>query len=128
MGALQTRSRTSRRPTTSPTNTPRKLAQLKKDFLALAEENIDFPIGAGNWLRLHPEDRIATPYSEWVFSQGTRRMPEFAAPGVGRQSTEVVIELEVGEKASGVLYAVGGAGGGLTVYLDEGYASSTSTT
>lgn len=100
---------------------PQKLEQLKADFLDLALDNKDFPIGAGIWLRLHPKDRIVTPYTQWTFSQNTRRMPEFTAPGVGRQSTEVSIDLEVGERASGVLYAVGGSGGGLTVYLDEGY-------
>lgn len=100
---------------------PERLEQLKADFLALAEDNHDFPIGAGNWLRLHPEDRITTPYTEWTFSQNTRRLPEFAAPGVGRQSTEVTIEVAVDDRASGVLYAVGGASGGLTVYLDEGH-------
>ena len=47
-------------------------------------------------------------------------MPEFTAPGVGRQSTKVVIDAELGESASGVLYAVGGSGGGLSVYMDEG--------
>ena len=100
---------------------PEKLEELKNDFLALAEDNNDFPIGAGNWLRLHPQDRITTPYTEWTFNQNTRRMPEFAAPGVGRQSTEVSIDVAVGERASGVLYAVGGASGGLSVYLDEGH-------
>ncbi len=100
---------------------PERLARLKAEFLELAEENKDFPIGAGNWLRLHPEDRITTPYTEWNFVQGTRRMPEFAAPGVGRQSTVVTIDMRVGAEANGVLYAVGGAGGGLTVYLDEGF-------
>jgi len=100
---------------------PEKLVQLKKDFLELAEDNKAFPIGAGNWLRLHPEDRITTPYTQWTFTQNTKRMPEFAAPGVGRASTEVAIELKIDEKANGVLYAVGGAGGGLTVYLDDGY-------
>lgn len=100
---------------------PEKLEQLKEEFLTLAEDNKAFPIGAGNWLRLHPEDRITTPYTRWTFSQNTRRMPEFAAPGVGRTSTEVTIDLEVTEKANGVLYAVGGAGGGLTVYFDNGH-------
>ena len=41
-------------------------------------------------------------------------MPEFAAPGVGRQSTRVTIDAEFGENANGVLYAVGGSGGGLS--------------
>ncbi len=100
---------------------PGKLEKLKKDFLKLAEENKAFPIGAGNWLRLHPQDRVKTHYTSWTFSQNTRRMPEFTAPGVGRQSNRVTIEADVDENASGVLYAVGGAGGGLTVYMDEGH-------
>ncbi|MCA9258049.1 MAG: arylsulfatase [Planctomycetales bacterium] len=100
---------------------PDRLTRLKQEFLELAEDNKDFPIGAGNWLRLHPEDRIVTPYKSWSFTQHTRRMPEFAAPGVGRQSTSVTAEIEVSDKANGVLYAVGGASGGLTVYLDEGH-------
>lgn len=98
-----------------------KLDALKAEFLALAEDNKDFPIGAGNWLRLHPADRIKTPYTRWKFSRNTRRMPEFAAPGVGRQSTRVTIDVEIDADAGGVLYAVGGAGGGLTLYMDKGH-------
>jgi arylsulfatase A-like enzyme len=100
---------------------PKKLEELKARFLALAEDNKAFPIGAGNWLRLHPEDRIKSPYNKWTFSQTTRRMPEFAAPGVGRESTDVKIEAEFSDNANGVLYAVGGAGGGLSVYMDDGH-------
>ena len=86
---------------------------MKARFLELAEENEDFPIGAGNWLRLHPEDRVASPYRSWTFGPNIRRMPEFAAPGVGRQSTTVDDRRGVRRRANGVLYAVGGAGGGL---------------
>ena len=100
---------------------PQKLEALKQEFLQLAEDNKDFPIGAGNWLRLYPQDRVKTSYSEWNFTQNTQRMPEFAAPGIGRQSTRVVIDVEVGESASGVLYAVGGAGGGLSIYMENGH-------
>ncbi len=100
---------------------PKKLAELKKDFLALAEDNKDFPIGAGLWLRTHPQDRIRTPYTSWTFTQNTRRMPEFTAPGVGTVSNRVVIDLETKQGANGVLYALGGSGGGLTLYLDKGH-------
>lgn len=99
---------------------PKKLAELKKEFLKLAEDNKGFPIGAGNWLRLHPEDRVKTAYTNWNFNANTRRMPEFTAPGIGRESTKVEIDLEVPARASGVLYALGGAGGGVTLYMDEG--------
>ncbi|MDA7618356.1 arylsulfatase [Verrucomicrobia bacterium] len=100
---------------------PEKLNEMKKRFLMLAEDNKDFPIGAGLWLRMHPEDRLKTDYTQWTFRQNTRRMPEFTAPGVGRVSNHVRIEVETGKHASGVLYAVGGASGGMTVYMDKGY-------
>lgn len=100
---------------------PEKLEELKREFMILAKQNQDFPIGAGNWLRLHPEDRVKTSYTKWKFSQTTRRMPEFTAPGLGRQSNHVVIDVEVMEDSNGVLYAVGGSSGGLTLYMDEGH-------
>ncbi len=99
----------------------KKLAAMKKEFLELAADNKDFPIGAGNWLRLYPQDRVKTSYTNWTFSGDTRRMPEFAAPGIGRASTTVKVDLEVGENADGVLYAVGGSGGGLSVFMEDGY-------
>jgi len=100
---------------------PEKLAEMKSQFLELAEDNLDFPIGAGNWLRLHPEDIHKPPYNEWTFRESTRRMPEFTAPGLGRTSNRVVVEVETGKRASGVLYALGGASGGLTLFMDDGY-------
>lgn len=103
------------------TSHPDRLTRLKQEFLALAADNNGFPIGAGNWLRLHPEDRISTPYQEWMFTANTRRMPEFTAPGIGRQSNIVEIDVDIPEKANGVLYALGGSGGGITVYLKDGH-------
>ena len=99
---------------------PDKLAEMKKLFLAQAKENKVFPIGAGIWLRIHPEDRIKTPYTSWTFDETTTRLPEFTAPAVGNTSNTVTIDLECGADASGVLYALGGAGGGLTCYMDKG--------
>ena len=48
-------------------------------------------------------------------------MPEFCAPGLGNRANIVLIEADVPKNADGVLYALGGAGGGLTCYLDNGY-------
>ena len=100
---------------------PEKLKELQDIFLEQARENKDFPIGAGIWLRLHPEDLKKTPYTSWQFNASTRRMPEFTAPGLGKQSNKVMIDLEIENNASGVLYALGGSGGGLTCYMDNGY-------
>jgi arylsulfatase len=99
---------------------PKRLADLQSLFLKEAEANKVFPIGAGIWLRLHPEDRVKTPYTTWHFDSTTRRMPEFAAPGLGRESNHVTIDAELGDNATGVLYALGGAGGGLALYMDKG--------
>ena len=33
----------------------------------------------------------------------------------------MVVDADIGENASGVLYALGGIGGGLTLYLDKGH-------
>jgi len=99
---------------------PERLAKMKELFLLEAKANKALPIGGGLWTRFHPEDRIATPYTNWQFDSTTTRMPEFTAPGVGRQSNRVVIDLEVGQDASGVLYAVGGASGGLSLFMDRG--------
>src|SRR5208283_6187260 len=77
-------------------------------------------LGAGIWLRLHPEDRIKSPYRSWTFDASTTRMPEFSAPGLGREGNLVTVHVEVGKNASGVLYALGGSSGGLALYMDTG--------
>jgi arylsulfatase len=102
------------------TKEPKRLAQLQKTFDEQAKANMVYPLGAGIWLRLHPEDRIKTPYTSWHFDAITFRMPEFTAPGLGRESSTVTVNAEIGENASGVLYALGGSGGGLALYMDEG--------
>ncbi len=99
---------------------PEKLEEMKALFKDVSRDNLVWPIGAGLWLRIHPEDRIASPYRRWRFDQSTVRMPEFNAPGLGRQSSRVEIEAEFPDKASGVLYALGGFSGGLTLFMDRG--------
>jgi arylsulfatase len=99
---------------------PERLAEMKRLFLEEAKANKDLPIGAGIWLRIHPEDRVKTAYTSWTFDATTTRLPEFAAPGIGRESNKVTVRAELGDDASGVLYALGGAGGGVTLYMDNG--------
>lgn len=99
---------------------PQKLAELKKIFLQQAKENEVFPVGGALLTRIDPRTRISSPYRSWRFDSHSTRMPEFAAPGLGRESNHVTIDAELGNEASGVLYALGGAGGGLTVYMDKG--------
>jgi arylsulfatase len=100
---------------------PDRLAAMKQLFLEQARANKVFPVGAGLWTRLHPEDRVKVPYTHWTFDASTTRLPEFAAPGLGRESNRVVVDATFGANASGVLYALGGIGGGLTLYMDQGH-------
>ncbi|HTW13947.1 MAG TPA: arylsulfatase [Nocardioides sp.] len=101
---------------------PEKLAQLKEVFAIEAARNSVYPVGGGLWVPVyHPELRISTPYREWTFTGDITRMPEFCAPGLGNRANTVVIDADLPEDASGVLYALGGSGGGLTCYLDQGH-------
>jgi arylsulfatase len=100
---------------------PEKLEQMKELFLSEAEKNKAFPIGAGNWLRIHPEDALRSPYTHWTFDSSTTRVPELIAPPVGKHSNVIRIEAEFDENANGVLYALGGSGGGLSCFMDDGY-------
>ena len=66
---------------------PEKLAAMKALFLEEAEDNKVFPIGAGLWLRLHPEDRVKPPYTSWTFgptAAGCRSSPRPASGGRAR--------------------------------------------
>jgi hypothetical protein len=100
---------------------PEKLAQMREIFIIEAARNKALPIGGGLWIPvLHPELRISTPYKEWTFSADITRMPEFCAPALGNKPNVVTIDAEIPANASGVLYKLGGAGGGLTCFVEDG--------
>jgi arylsulfatase len=101
---------------------PEKLAQMKEMFAIEAAKNSVYPVGGGLWIvAFHPELRIASPYREWNFTGDIVRMPEFCAPALGNRGNLVTIEANIPDDPTGVLYALGGAGGGLTCYVDDGY-------
>jgi arylsulfatase len=100
---------------------PDKLAQMKEIFIIEAARNKALPIGGGLWvLVLHPEMRITPPYDEWEFTGDITRMPEFTAPALGNRPNVVTIKADIPEYPDGVLYALGGAGGGLTCFVEDG--------
>ena len=101
---------------------PKKLAEMKSLFLVESARNDNLPIGGGLWTMLFsPKDAPATPYREWTFRGVMERMPEFAAPKLGKFDSDVRIEATIPEKANGVLYALGGFAGGLALFMDEGH-------
>ncbi|MCK7509633.1 MAG: hypothetical protein MZV70_40045 [Desulfobacterales bacterium] len=113
---------TSRRPTTSPRRNRSGSTQMKRTVPdARRRRTRSSRIGAGIWLRLHPEG----PHQDALHELAVRRAPRPACPSSPRRAwaaraTRVTIDAEIGENASGVLYALGGAGGGLTLYMDKG--------
>jgi len=103
---------------------PEKLAEMKDLFLAESAKNLNLPIGGGLWTPVfHPEDGPSTPYTEWTFSGSVDRMPEFAAPKIGKINNVVSMEVEVPANANGVLYSLGAFSGGLTCYVKDGVLS-----
>jgi arylsulfatase len=103
------------------TRKPEKLKELQQLFLKEAKNNRVFPVGGSLLTRIDPKVAITSPYTSWTFDATTTRMPEFTAPGLGKKSNTVTIDLETGENANGVIYALGGSAGGLTLYMDKGH-------
>ena len=71
---------------------PAKLADMKELFLIEFTKNRGLPIGGGLWVMvLHPELRLAPPYTSWTFPGAITRMPEFAAPALGNKANVVTV-------------------------------------
>jgi arylsulfatase len=101
---------------------PQKLAEMKDVFLMESVRNKNLPIGGGLWSTAlkHPEDAPRSSVTEWTFEGPMTLMSESAAPKVGIVDTVVSMDVDLPANASGVLYALGGFSGGLTVYVKEG--------
>ncbi|WP_127794696.1 arylsulfatase [Agromyces sp. LHK192] len=100
---------------------PEKVAQLKELFAIEAARNDVLPVGGGLWVpAFHPEYRLGPVYTAWDFTGETVRIPEFCAPALGNRPNSVTMRLDLHAQANGVLYKLGGAGGGLTAYLVDG--------
>jgi len=101
---------------------PEKLQRMKDAFLVEAAQNKVFPIGGSLYaVAYHPDQVKASTLTEWNMYAEMKRIPESQAPkfqsGFSSLST---IDVTMPEDANGVLYAVGGIGGGFTVYMREG--------
>ena len=101
---------------------PQKLEELKNLFLIESTKNKNLPIGGGLWstAMFHPEDAPASALTEWTFDGPMKGMPESAAPKLGKVDSLVTMDLDVTEKANGVLYALAGFSGGVTCYVKDG--------
>jgi arylsulfatase len=103
---------------------PEKLAQMKELFTIEFAKNNGFPVGGGLFVPVvRPDLRISTPYTEWTFAGNMTRMPEFTAPALGNKENVVTIDADIPANANGVLYALGGFSGGLSLYVKDGTLS-----
>ncbi|MBK7973720.1 MAG: arylsulfatase [Deltaproteobacteria bacterium] len=101
---------------------PQKLEEMKDLFLLESARNKNLPIGGGLWstAMFHPEDAPASSLTEWTFDGPLTRIPESAAPKLGKVDTVVTMNLDVPADANGVLYALAGFSGGVTCYVKDG--------
>lgn len=100
---------------------PGKLAQMKDMFAAQAGINKVYPLGAVYQAVIHPTGRVTPRQTAWRFSGDITRIPENAAPNIRSRDHIATVDAEFGERASGVLYAMGGFNGGVSLFMDDGY-------
>ncbi len=95
---------------------------MKDLFLMESTKNKNLPIGGGMWstAMFHPEDAPASSLTEWTFDGPMTRMPESAAPKLGKNSSLVAMDVDMPANANGVLYALAGFSGGVTCYVKDG--------
>ena len=102
------------------TEKPQKLEELKALFMQVAEENKALPIGGGLFTPFNPQEQKRTTNTEWTLFQGMTRIPESQAPNVRNGNIRAEIEAEVPANVNGVIFAMGGYAGGVTLYAYEG--------
>jgi arylsulfatase len=96
------------------------LDQLKAMFMRVAEENKALPIGGGLFTPLNPQEQKRTTNTKWTFFEGITRIPESQAPNVRNGNIRAEIEAEVPESVNGVIFAMGGYAGGVSLYAVDG--------
>jgi len=99
---------------------PEKLEELKTLFMVEAEENKVLPIGGGLYVGLHPQEMKRSSNTEWTLFEGMTRIPESQAPNVRNGNLRAEISAEVPEGVNGVVFAMGGYAGGVSLYALDG--------
>jgi arylsulfatase len=99
---------------------PEKLEEMKALYMRVAEDNKALPIGGAMYVGLNPHEAKRTTNTEWTLFEGMTRIPESEAPNVRNGNLRVEIEAEVPENVNGVLFAMGGYAGGVSLYALDG--------
>jgi arylsulfatase len=99
---------------------PEKLAEMKALFLEQAQDNKVLPVGGGLYMGLNPQEMKRTANTEWTFFDGITRIPESQAPNVRNGNLRAEIEATVPRRVDGVIFAMGGYTGGVSLYAANG--------
>jgi len=100
---------------------PEKLEAMKKLFDQEAKANKVYPVGGGLWSMIYsPMSAPQNPATSFDYTQAVVGVPEFAAPKVGVRSNLMLIDVEINPQSEGVLFALGGFDGGLSMWVDQG--------
>jgi len=99
---------------------PEKLEEMKALFMEVAADNKVLPIGAATYISLNPHEIKKSSNTEWTLFEGMTRIPESQAPNVRNGNIRAEIEAEVPAGVNGVLFAMGGYAGGVSLYAIDG--------
>jgi arylsulfatase len=99
---------------------PEKLEEMKSLFMQEAVSNKVLPIGGGLYTVLYPQESKRSTNTEWTLFPGMTRIPESQAPNVRNGNLRAEIEANVPENVNGVIFAMGGYAGGVSLYALDG--------
>lgn len=99
---------------------PEKLAELKALFMKEAEKNKVFPIGGSMFTAINTAEMKRSSNTEWTLFEGMTRIPELQAPNVRNGNLRAEIEANVPKGVNGVIFAMGGYAGGVSLYALDG--------
>jgi arylsulfatase len=99
---------------------PEKLEEMKALYLEEAEKNKALPVGGGLYTLLNPREMKKSTNTEWTLFEGMTRIPESQAPNVRNGNLRAEIEAEVPAGVNGVIFAMGGYAGGVSLYALNG--------
>lgn len=104
---------------------PEKVEQLKATFDEAAERYHVYPLddrGVGRLLQPKPHPPgSAADATRFTFYEGATRLPETAAPSMKNRSWTLEARLQTtGGQTNGVIMAIGGVAGGMSLYVEDG--------
>jgi len=88
--------------------------------MKVALENKVLPIGGGLFTPFNPQEQKRSTNTEWTLFEGITRIPESQAPNVRNGNLRAEIEAEVPEGVNGVIFAMGGYAGSVSVFAVDG--------